>query len=414
MTPTPFRRRLMLGWAVGVMALLGASSAQAATQPIEGTWNLSQGKVLVQAQPDGSFSGTVVQPVGFAGCIHPVGQVIWSIQGSGLSYTGTHVWFNSKCGPNPGGQSTWKISNADPTKLTMIFCTAHPGDGPPDPSATAAKPVGATDCFTLSRALAPGQTPAAPVDTAPPTISGSPKAGQTLTCSTGTWTNDPTAYTYSWSRDGTPITGATGARYKVATGDEGLTLTCTVTAFNGGGAGNPATSRAVAIAVPVVKGCPRATGSIHGNSLGLARLGMTRTQVRRAYTKSSDRGRRYEDFFCLTPIGVRVGYASPVLLSAISKHRRAAEMGRVVWASTSSGFYSIKKIRPGATLAAAQKALHPAKPFHIGLNDWYLAANGASTAVLKVRHGIVEEIGVAVKVLTQGRKAQSALLHSFF
>jgi hypothetical protein len=67
-------------------------------------------------------------------------------------------------------------------------------------------------------------------------------------------------------------------------------------------------------------------------------VGMTRVKARRAYTHSSDRGRRYEDFFCLTPIGVRVGYASPKLLRALPRRKRRGLAGRVVWASTSSPF----------------------------------------------------------------------------
>jgi len=51
--------------------------------------------------------------------------------------------------------------------------------------------------------------------------------------------------------------------------------------------------------------------------------------------------------------------------------------------------------------------------FHIGANSWYLAPNGPSTAVLKVRHGIVEEIGIAVKQLTRGRSAELRFLESF-
>jgi hypothetical protein len=39
--------------------------------------------------------------------------------------------------------------------------------------------------------------------------------------------------------------------------------------------------------------------------------------------------------------------------------------------------------------------------------------NGSSTAVLKVRRGIVEEIGIGTKSLTKGRKAQSTFLKSF-
>jgi hypothetical protein len=46
-------------------------------------------------------------------------------------------------------------------------------------------------------------------------------------------------------------------------------------------------------------------------------------------------------------------------------------------------------------------------------NDWYLAPASAATAVLKVRHGVIEEIGIGVKQLTQGRKAQRTFLTSF-
>jgi hypothetical protein len=409
-----FPGRPFLALGLGLLMAFGAVSAQAATQPIEGTWDLGNGQVLVQAQPDGSFSGVVVEAITFGACVHPVGQQLWAISGSGLSYAGTHVWFHANCSDEPGGKSTWHITSTSSTKFTLTFCTAYPGDGSPDPSASPGHNVGATQCFALTRAVAPGQAPAAPANVTPPSISGSAAAGQTLTCSTGTWTNSPTAYDYSWSVDGTPVVGATAPTYKVPTLDKGLKIRCTVVAFNGGGAGTPATSAGVTVAVPVVAGCPRATGSLHGATLGLVKLDMTRAAARRAYTKSSDRGRRYEDFFCLTPIGVRVGYASPILLNTLPGRERKALAGRVIWASTFSGHYAVKGIRPGASLAAAKKALHPTRPFHIGLNTWYLVANGASTGVLKVRHGIVEEIGIGTRKLTQGRKAQRAFLKSFY
>jgi hypothetical protein len=85
----------------------------------------------------------------------------------------------------------------------------------------------------------------------------------------------------------------------------------------------------------------------------------------------------------------------------------------VIWASTSSAFDAVHGIRAGATLAAARKALRTGAAFHVGKNTWYLAPNGSSTAVLKVRHAIVEEIGIATKTLTNGRKAQRAFLNSF-
>jgi hypothetical protein len=253
-----------------------------------------------------------------------------------------------------------------------------------------------------------------PVETAPPAITGTAKPGDKLSCSTGTWTNDPTRFAYQWSRDGTPIQGATSSTYRVQTGDEQLTLTCSVTASNAKGAGSPATTkRSASVPVPHVPKCPGATGKLAGTTLGLVHLGMTRTQARHAYTHSSNRGRKYQDFFCLTPIGVRVGYASPALLKTLPKSERKGLSDRVVWASTSSAFYTVRGMRVGATIAAASKALHTTGPFHIGLNDWYLAANGSSTAVFKVRHRIVEEIGIGDKALTKGHKAQVNFLKSF-
>jgi hypothetical protein len=145
----------------------------------------------------------------------------------------------------------------------------------------------------------------------------------------------------------------------------------------------------------------------------LVRLEMTRAEARRAFAHSSDRGRHYEDFFCQTPIGVRVGYASPKLLSTLPGAERLRLRNRVVWASTANLFYSVRGIRPGARLRLAARWLHLGKGFHVGLNWWYFAPNGASTALLKVRHGIVQEIGIADKSLTQNRHAQRRFITSF-
>jgi isoquinoline 1-oxidoreductase alpha subunit len=160
-------------------------------------------------------------------------------------------------------------------------------------------------------------------------------------------------------------------------------------------------------------GCPAATGHLRGDTLGLVRLGMTRKQVRHAYTHSSTRGKDYEDFFCLSPDGVRVGYASPALLKTLPPNERKRYEGRVVWASTSNTYYEVHGIRRGTTLAQAHKHLKLTGPFHIGQNDWYLAPNGTSTAVLKVRHDTIEEIGIANRSLTHTHKEQTTFLKSF-
>jgi Carboxypeptidase regulatory-like domain len=87
--------------------------------------------------------------------------------------------------------------------------------------------------------VGPDMTPVvsapAPVGTGAPTLSGTPALGQTLTCSTGTWANSPTSFSYVWLRSGVPIAGQTGGTYVVQPGDEGHAISCQVTASNGGG-----------------------------------------------------------------------------------------------------------------------------------------------------------------------------------
>lgn len=71
----------------------------------------------------------------------------------------------------------------------------------------------------------------APTNTVAPAITGTAQEGQTLTCSTGTWTGSPT-YTYQWKRNGNNITSATNSTYTLVTADVGQSIKCTVTATN--------------------------------------------------------------------------------------------------------------------------------------------------------------------------------------
>ena len=89
---------------------------------------------------------------------------------------------------------------------------------------------------------------AVPVNTALPGISGTAQSGQTLTATTGTWTEGPTGFAYQWQRcdakgaNCTAISLATAQTYSVAPADVGSTLRVAVTASNAVGPSAPASS----------------------------------------------------------------------------------------------------------------------------------------------------------------------------
>ena len=90
---------------------------------------------------------------------------------------------------------------------------------------------------------------ASPVNTAPPTVTGSAQQGQTLTASTGSWSGDaPISYTFTWQRcSGSggscdDISGATAQTYVVTSSDVGGTLRIVVAAANSAGHASAASS----------------------------------------------------------------------------------------------------------------------------------------------------------------------------
>lgn len=78
-----------------------------------------------------------------------------------------------------------------------------------------------------------------------PSISGTAQVGQTLTVTPGTWTGSPTL-TYQWTRDGSPIGGATATTYVLVTADLGTDVAVTETATNDDGSASEG-SNAIAI-----------------------------------------------------------------------------------------------------------------------------------------------------------------------
>ena len=70
--------------------------------------------------------------------------------------------------------------------------------------------------FSVSSGATPQATLSPPSDVTPPTLSGSPAVSDTLSCSTGSWSGDPPpTFAFQWTRDGSPIGGATASSYTV-------------------------------------------------------------------------------------------------------------------------------------------------------------------------------------------------------
>jgi hypothetical protein len=159
--------------------------------------------------------------------------------------------------------------------------------------------------------------------------------------------------------------------------------------------------------------CPLPSGRLAGGQLGPLRLGFTRAHARRLLS-------RYEvtynsmDNFCLAGRwGIRVGYPSPKLLAGLPARERGAVRGRIVLMLTANSYYSLRGVRPATELSAVARKLHLQAPFHIGLNWWYVVPGARADGVLKARHGIVQEVGIADKRLTQSRQAQWRFFTSF-
>jgi ABC-2 type transport system ATP-binding protein len=159
--------------------------------------------------------------------------------------------------------------------------------------------------------------------------------------------------------------------------------------------------------------CPVATGRLAGRKLGAVALGMTRRKVRSILQLNDRRGRATMDYFCLTPVGIRVGYASAALARSLPRRARSGVRGRAVLLLTGNRHYALDGIRPGMSLGKARRHAPLGRGFRIGVNTWYLVGGRLADGILKVRRGTVEEIGLADRPLTRGRAQQLRFLTAF-
>jgi hypothetical protein len=130
-------------------------------------------------------------------------------------------------------QKMYSVAGTDADKTLRVQVTATNPDG----SNTTASKV--TDVVSSN---------GGPVNTAAPTISGTPKVGEELDASNGSWTGGVRSFTYQWQRcDGqggscVSVQGATGGSYGVRSADTGNTVRVVVTATNLAGSTNAVSS----------------------------------------------------------------------------------------------------------------------------------------------------------------------------
>ena len=163
-------------------------------------------------------------------------------RGSWTQSPTSYVYRWRRNGTNIAGATTQNYTVVAADVGQAITCTV-----------TAMNSAGAASAAS-SNTVTPTAATGAPGNTSVPTISGSAVVGGTLSCAPGTWTGNPTNYTYRWKRNGgaTPI--ATGQNYTVVAADVGQAITCEVQATNASGTGTATSAAVTPTSTPPVGG----------------------------------------------------------------------------------------------------------------------------------------------------------------
>ncbi len=123
--------------------------------------------------------------------------------------------------------------------------------------------LGAAAAVTLGVAQPAAAAP--PVNTAPPTVSGTAQVGQSLTAGDGTWSNTPTSFAYQWLRCNAGgnscdnVANGTQSTYTLVGADSGNTMRVRVTATNADGSASAQSAQTAVVAPATSSTAPRNT-----------------------------------------------------------------------------------------------------------------------------------------------------------
>jgi subtilisin family serine protease len=171
---------------------------------------------------------------------------------------------------------TYTVQSADTGYALRFVVTVKNGLGSTAVASGLSAPVGGTTPPTTTATTTTATTtisPSPPSNSTPPSISGTPQVGETLSASTGSWTGGPTSYGYQWQDCDTSgancsaIAGATRSNYTAQSADVGYTLRVAVTASNSGGASTAsATATSVVTTAPNLSTTQTFSGSLNAKS----------------------------------------------------------------------------------------------------------------------------------------------------
>ena len=174
----------------------------------------------------------------------------WSPKPSSLSFR----WYRNGVAIKGADRSKYKLVASDAGKGITVKVTAR-RSGFVSTSRTSGTMKVALQRFNV-----------APV----PKVTGTATVGSTLSVSTGTWSPKPSSFAYQWYRNGTAISGAKTATYKLISADAGTDVKVKVTAKRSGYAtlARVSSSKHVALQLftstptPVVRGSATVGGTL--------------------------------------------------------------------------------------------------------------------------------------------------------